>query len=83
MAIENPLETCEGSHAAIVATEWGEIRALDLDDFAKRLAWPAAIDGRNVFDADRAEQAGLRYRCIGRREVDGHDELRGARGTSG
>jgi UDPglucose 6-dehydrogenase len=71
VAVHDPLGACDGAHAAVVATEWQEVRALDLDDVAKRLAWPVLIDGRNVFDADRAEAAGLRYRCIGRREADG------------
>ena len=75
--VDDPLEACEGAHAAVVATEWDEVRALDLHDLAKRMAWPVLVDGRNVFDADGAAAAGLRYRCIGRREVDGHGGLGG------
>ena len=78
VAVEGALDPCEGAHAAVVATERDQIGTLDLDGVAKRLAWPVMIDGRHVFGADRAEQAGLLYRCIGRREVETDGELRGA-----
>jgi UDPglucose 6-dehydrogenase len=66
---DDPLEACRGAHAAVVATEWDEIRKLSADELRAALAYPIVIDGRNVFDPDEFIEAGLRYHSIGRRSV--------------
>jgi UDPglucose 6-dehydrogenase len=66
---DDPLEACQGAHAAVVATEWDEIRKLSADELRAALAYPIVIDGRNVFDPDEFIEAGIRYHSIGRRSV--------------
>ncbi len=66
---DDPLEACSGAHAAVVATEWSEVRELRLEDLREHLAHPVLIDGRNVFDPDAFIEAGFRYHSIGRRSV--------------
>jgi UDPglucose 6-dehydrogenase len=66
---DDPLEACRGAHAAVVATEWDEVRKLSANELLEALAYPIVIDGRNVFDPDEFIDAGLRYHSIGRRSV--------------
>jgi UDPglucose 6-dehydrogenase len=66
---DDPLEACQGAHAAVVATEWDEIRKLSAGELRAALAYPIVIDGRNVFDPDEFIEAGIRYHSIGRRSV--------------
>jgi len=55
-----------GAHAAVVCTEWDEVRALTPDDYVAGLAYPIVIDGRNAHDPAVMVAAGLRYHSIGR-----------------
>jgi UDPglucose 6-dehydrogenase len=62
----DPLEACEGAHAAVVCTEWEQVRELAPRDLRDRLAYPIVVDGRNAYEPDAMLAAGLRYRAIGR-----------------
>jgi UDPglucose 6-dehydrogenase len=60
-------EALSGAHAAVVVTEWEEIRGLDLERAAALMEEPKVfVDGRNVLDPAAALQAGLAYRGFGR-----------------
>ncbi len=56
----------EGCDALVVATEWDEFKALDLDRARRALSHPIMFDGRNLFDPAEMEKAGWIYRSIGR-----------------
>jgi UDPglucose 6-dehydrogenase len=63
----DPYEALGGAHAALVATEWEEVRNLDLDRAASLMREPRLlVDGRNAIDPDVANEAGLLYRGFGR-----------------
>jgi len=63
----DPYEALEGAHAAVLVTEWEELRALDLEKAASLMRKPSLlIDGRNALDPAAARAAGLRYRGFGR-----------------
>jgi UDPglucose 6-dehydrogenase len=63
----DPYEALEGAHAAVVVTEWDELRGLDLGLAASLMSKPSLIvDGRNALDPELAMAAGLRYRGFGR-----------------
>ena len=62
----DPLDACEGAHAAVVCTEWEQVRDLSPAALRDRLAYPIVIDGRNACDPDAMLAAGVRYRAIGR-----------------
>ena len=60
-------EALENVHAAVVVTEWEEVRSMDLERAATSMAAPKLlIDGRNVLEAAAASGAGLLYRGFGR-----------------
>jgi UDPglucose 6-dehydrogenase len=65
----DPLEACRDAHAAVVATEWTQVRELSAEDLLKALAYPIVIDARNAYDPEEFIAAGVRYHSIGRRSV--------------
>jgi UDPglucose 6-dehydrogenase len=63
----DPYEALSGAHAAVVVTEWEEIRGLDLSRAAALMEEPRTlVDGRNAFAPAAAVEAGLSYRGFGR-----------------
>jgi UDPglucose 6-dehydrogenase len=63
----DPYGALEGAHAAVLVTEWEEIRSLDLRHAATLMEEPRLlVDGRNAFEPDVACEAGLIYRSFGR-----------------
>ena len=63
----DPHEALEGVHAAVVVTEWSEVRNLDLRRAASLMREPKLlVDGRNAIDPAAAREAGLLYTGFGR-----------------
>ena len=66
-AVFDPYEALAGAHAAVVVTEWEEVRGLDPKKAASLMRDPKLIvDGRNALDAADSREAGLLYRGFGR-----------------
>ena len=59
-------EALEGSSALAIATEWKEFRSPDFELLQKRLHAPVIFDGRNLYDPQLMERAGITYYAIGR-----------------
>ena len=63
----DPYDALDGAHAAVVVTEWDEVRGLDLRRAAGLMEPPKLlIDGRNVLEPSAATEHGLLYRGFGR-----------------
>ena len=63
----DPYEALAGAHAAVLVTEWEEIRDLDLNRAAALMEEPRVmVDGRNALSPAAALEAGLLYRAFGR-----------------
>lgn len=60
------LSAAEHADALVLVTEWPEFAGLDLKDLAGRMNNPVLVDGRNLFDPQRAREAGFDYTGIGR-----------------
>ena len=65
----DPLSACEGCDALIIATEWAQYRAADLEAVAKKLKAKVMFDGRNLFRPEAMKDAGWVYHSIGRLPV--------------
>jgi len=65
---KSALDAAKGAHAAVVLTEWNEFVELDLVKLRGVMAGqkPVLVDGRNVYDPDKAKAAGFTYRGVGR-----------------
>lgn len=55
-----------GADALVVVTEWQSFRVLDYSYFASELNDQAIFDGRNLYDPEAVEEAGIAYYGIGR-----------------
>ena len=60
----------EGAHAIVIATEWEQFRALDLDRLKIVMAQPVIVDLRNIYRADEMKRAKFKYVAVGRAGVD-------------
>ncbi len=73
------LEAVTGADAAVIVTEWEELRGLASPEVRDAMRTPLIVDGRNVLDPETARAAGFTYESIGRAASD----LRRARRDGG
>ncbi len=59
-------DAAKGADALLLLTEWDEFRELDLARLKKAMVHPTVIDGRNLLDPVRMQEAGFTYRSVGR-----------------
>jgi len=55
-----------GADFVVLATEWNEFRALDLDALGRALTARVMVDLRNVYDPREMRSAGWAYTGVGR-----------------
>ena len=63
---KSALEALDGADAAVVVTEWPELRELDWAEAGARMRNRLVVDGRNLLDAVRLRALGFEYEGIGR-----------------
>ena len=60
------LDAVTGADAAVIVTEWPELRDLASAEVREAMARPLIVDGRNVLDPAKTRAAGFAYEGIGR-----------------
>ena len=60
----------EGADAVVIATEWEQFRALDLNRLKAVMMQPVIVDLRNIYRPDEMQRAAFRYVPIGRAGVE-------------
>jgi UDPglucose 6-dehydrogenase len=60
------LDAVRGADAAVIVTEWDELRGLASPETREAMARPLIIDGRNLLDPTETRRAGFAYEGIGR-----------------
>jgi len=63
---ESALAALEGSDAAVVVTEWPELREVDWEEAGRRMRSKVLVDGRNMLDGAALRALGFAYEGIGR-----------------
>lgn len=63
---DTPAQALEGADALVLVTEWKAFWNPDFDALASTLRGRAVFDGRNVWNPEQVEAAGLAYYGIGR-----------------
>ncbi|MEY9956771.1 UDP-glucose/GDP-mannose dehydrogenase family protein [Streptacidiphilus sp. MAP5-52] len=61
-----PLEALAGADAAIIVTEWPELRDMDWAQAAASMRAPVLFDGRNLLSPARMRELGFSYLAVGR-----------------
>jgi UDPglucose 6-dehydrogenase len=56
----------EGADALVIATEWEQFRALDLERLRDLMACPVVVDLRNIYRPEDVKRLGFAYSCVGR-----------------
>ncbi len=60
------LDALDGADAAVLVTEWSELRELDWSAAGERMRNRVLVDGRNALDDETLRAAGFAYEGIGR-----------------
>ena len=63
---DDAYQTAQDADALVIATEWNEFRALNLNKISAALRQPVVVDLRNVYDPKRMKSGGFRYVSVGR-----------------
>src|ERR671924_273795 len=63
---ETPLEAVTGADAAVIVTEWPELRDLITPETRAAMRRPVVVDGRNLLDPAEVRAAGFAYEGVGR-----------------
>jgi UDPglucose 6-dehydrogenase len=67
--VETVEEAVDGADAAVIVTEWDELRGIATADIREAMANPLVIDGRNLLDPAAVRAAGFAYEGVGRRSL--------------
>ncbi|RSD26954.1 UDP-glucose dehydrogenase family protein [Mesobacillus subterraneus] len=54
------------ANVCFIFTEWGEIKAVNPENYKELMKTPLVYDGRNIYNVKEMEQAGVEYYSIGR-----------------
>jgi UDPglucose 6-dehydrogenase len=63
---DSPLAAVKDADALVIATEWKEFAAVDLDEVKAAMHTPIIFDGRNLLDPASVRSFGFDYTSIGR-----------------
>jgi UDPglucose 6-dehydrogenase len=63
---DSVLDAVSGADAAVIVTEWKELRGLASEEVRRVMGRPLIVDGRNMLDPEQARSAGFTYEGIGR-----------------
>ncbi len=63
---ESAYDCAEGADALVIATEWEQFRALDLERLRDLMACPVVVDLRNVYRPEEMQRQGFAYVGVGR-----------------
>ena len=63
---DDAFDTLHDADALVIVTEWKAFRSPDFERIRATLRVPVVFDGRNMFEPDMVEAAGLAYYGIGR-----------------
>ena len=66
------LDAVRDADAAVIVTEWPELREIATEELRNAMARPLIIDGRNLLDPVAAQAAGFAYEGIGRPKHASH-----------
>jgi len=67
--LQNGYDALDDSDALVIFTDWQEFRNPDFEIITAKLKKPVIFDGRNLYEPDVVEKAGIEYYSIGRAPV--------------
>ena len=67
--VDNVKDALESANVCFIFTDWNEIKALKPIDYKELMKNPLLYDGRNIYNVNEMEAAGVKYYSIGRPSV--------------
>src|SRR6476661_8114049 len=64
--VDSIADAVRGADAAVIVTEWDELKGLATEEIRASMANPLIVDGRNLLDPEETRRAGFAYEGIGR-----------------
>lgn len=64
--VKCPADALKGADVCFIFTEWEEIKAVKPAEYKKLMITPLVYDGRNIYDIEEMQRAGVEYYSIGR-----------------
>lgn len=68
--VNSKYDATKGADCLAIVTEWNEFRTPDFGELKQQLSDRVIFDGRNLYDLNIAQDAGLAYMSIGRSDMD-------------
>jgi UDPglucose 6-dehydrogenase len=68
--VTSKYDATKNANCLAIMTEWNEFRTPDFGELKQQLSDKIIFDGRNLYDLEVVEEAGLTYRSIGRSDVN-------------
>ncbi|MFA6238944.1 MAG: UDP-glucose/GDP-mannose dehydrogenase family protein [Bacteriovorax sp.] len=65
-SFDNKYDCLNGSDGLVTMTEWREFRVPDFNEVKSRLKTKVIFDGRNLYETDKAKEAGFDYFAVGK-----------------
>lgn len=79
---ESAYDCAEGADALVIATEWEQFRALDLDRLHDCMACPVVVDLRNIYQPTEMQVRGFVYVSVGRATANASNGARVGEGIA-
>ncbi len=67
--VAHEMQAVEGADALLVVTEWKAFHNPDFEALRERMRSPLIVDGRNLYNPEALQEAGIAYQGIGRRNA--------------
>jgi UDPglucose 6-dehydrogenase len=64
--VDDQNQSVAGADALVICTEWKSFRTVDFLWLKNQLRYPVVVDGRNLYDPKKVNEAGLTYYAVGR-----------------
>lgn len=64
--VESIESALQGANVCFIFTEWGDIKAIQPEDYKCLMRTPLVYDGRNIYEVQEMKEAGIEYYSIGR-----------------
>ena len=65
--MRSPEEALKNADVCFIFTEWGEIKNVKPEEYAKLMKTPLVYDGRNIYNISEMEDADVEYYSVGRK----------------
>lgn len=79
--VQSAEEALKDANVCFIFTEWGEIKAVKPAEYKQLMRTPLVYDGRNIYNVEEMNEAGVEYYSIGRPYIETSEAIAEAAAT--